>query len=140
MDLQLAARGDFHADRDDLISEGKVTVIFNNPISRRPPLVEVADRLVERLARLEEQMRHVVTAVEKLSNRDAEIDESLRKLSDRFSTSLAAQADSFRESLRKVTETYVSREDWAFWRSLLVAAFLALLAYCWNILIGAPHR
>ena len=114
--------------------------MFNNQSQRRAPLTDVADQLVERLARLEEQMRHVVTAVEKLSSRDAEIDESLRKLSDRFSTSLAEQADSFRESLRKVTETYVSREDWTFLRSLLVAVFLAFFAYCWNILIGPPHR
>lgn len=110
------------------------------PTSRRVPLGAMADELVERLARLEEQMRHVVTAVEKLSSRDSEIDESLRQLSDRFTASLAAQADSFHESLREVTETFVSREDWAFWKSLLVAAFLALIAYGWSTLIGTVHR
>ena len=108
--------------------------------SQPAPLAAMADELVERLARLEEQMRHVVTAVEKLSNRDSEIDEGLRQLSDRFTSSLAAQADSFNEALREVTETFVSREDWAFWKSLLVAAFLALIAYGWNTLVGTLHR
>jgi predicted nuclease with TOPRIM domain len=101
-------------------------------------LVEVTDELVERLARLEEQMRQVLVAVERLSNRDAELEASLRTLADRFSAALDTQAETFRQSLRDVTDKFVSREDWAFWKSLLTAALLALLAYGWTALIG--HR
>ena len=108
--------------------------------ARRSPPVSMAEELVERLARLEEQMRHVVTAVEKLTGRDSEIDESLRQLSDRLTASLTTQAEMFHDSLREVTETFVSREDWTFWKSLLVAAFLALIAYGWNTLVGGAHR
>lgn len=110
------------------------------PATRRVPLVAVADELVERLTRLEEQMRHVLMALEKLSSRDTEIDDGMRQLSDRFTASLSKQAEVFHESLREVTDTFVSREDWAFWKSLLVAAFLALIAYGWNSLVGSLHR
>lgn len=99
-------------------------------------LVAITDELVERLARLEEQMRHVVTAVERLSNRDAELEASLRSLAERFTAALEAQAETFRQSLRDVTEKFVSREDWAFWKSLLTGALLALIAYGWSTLIG----
>jgi len=99
------------------------------------PLAAMADEVVERLARLEEQMRHVVIAVEKLSNRDAELDASLRDMSDRFSASLATQAESFRGAIHEITEKFVSREDWAFWKSLLTGAVLALIAYGWTALI-----
>ncbi len=99
-------------------------------------LVAITDELVERLARLEEQMRHVVTAVEKLSNRDAELEASLRSLAERFTAALEGQAETFRQSLRDVTEKFVSREDWAFWKSLLTGALLALIAYGWSTLIG----
>ena len=110
---------------------------MRQPVSLKAgPLVAVADELVERLARLEEQMRHVVTAVEKLSNRDAELEASLRSLSERFTEALDAQAETFRQSLRDVTEQFVSREDWAFWKSLLTGALLALIAYGWSALIG----
>jgi predicted nuclease with TOPRIM domain len=109
---------------------------MRQPNSKAGPLVAVADELVERLARLEEQMRHVVTAVEKLSNRDAELEASLRSLSERFTEALDAQAETFRQSLRDVTDRFVSREDWAFWKSLLTGAVLALIAYGWSTLIG----
>ena len=99
-------------------------------------LLTMADEVVERLARLEEQMRHVVNAVERLANRDAELDTSLRAISDKFNDSLAAQAEMFRASLHDVTERFVSREDWSFWRSLLTAALLALVAYGWSALVG----
>jgi hypothetical protein len=99
----------------------------------------MTDELVDRLARLEEQMRYVVAAVEKLSTRDAELDASLRAMSDRFTQALAGQAETFRASLQDVTSKFVSREDWAFWKSLLTASMLALLAYGWNALLG-PHR
>ena len=46
----------------------------NGPSSSTAPLMAMADEVVERLARLEEQMRHVVNAVERLANRDAELD------------------------------------------------------------------
>ena len=109
---------------------------MRQPSSKAGQLVAVADELVERLARLEEQMRHVVTAVEKLSNRDAELEASLRSLSERFTEALDAQAETFRRSLGDVTERFVSREDWAFWKSLLTGAVLALIAYGWSTLIG----
>lgn len=104
--------------------------------AKTTPLISVADELVERLARLEEQMRHVVTSVERLSNRDAELEASLRALADRFSAALDAQAATFRDSLRDVTDKFVSREDWAFWKSMLTAALLALIAYGWSALIS----
>lgn len=107
-----------------------------NQATKVGPLVAVADELVERLARLEEQMRQVLTAVEQLSNRDAELEASLRALADRFAAGLDAQAETFRDSLRDVTEKFVSREDWAFWKSLLTAALLALIAYGWTTLIS----
>lgn len=99
-------------------------------------LLTMADEVVERLARLEEQMRHVVNAVERLANRDTELDISLRAISDKFNGSLVAQAELFRASLRDVTERFVSREDWSFWRNLLTAALLALVAYGWSSLLG----
>ena len=37
-------------------------------------IASIAEELVERLARLEEQMRQVVRVVEKLSNRDTELE------------------------------------------------------------------
>ncbi len=104
------------------------------------PLVAMADEVVERLARLEEQMRHVVSAVERLANRDAELDASLRAMSDQFTSALSGQAEMFRDSLKEVTENFVSRDDWAFWKSLLTAAFLALIAFGWNALVGGLHR
>ncbi|MGA9865693.1 MAG: hypothetical protein WBQ75_04555 [Acetobacteraceae bacterium] len=100
------------------------------------PLLAMADEVVERLARLEEQMRHVVNAVEKLANRDAELDASLRAMSEKFNDSLAAQAEMFRASLRDITERFVSREDWSFWKNLLTAALLGLLAYGWTAVLG----
>ena len=103
-------------------------------------LVAVADEVVDRLARLEEQMRNVVAAVDRLSSRDSELDASLRAMSDRFTTSLAAQAEMFRSSLEETTTKFVSREDWAFWKSLLSAGVLALIAYGWTSLTGATHR
>lgn len=104
--------------------------------SKDTPLLAMADEVVERLARLEEQMRHVVNAVEKLAGRDAELDASLRAMSEKFNEALAAQAETFRVSLRDITERFVSREDWSFWKSLLTAALLALLAYGWSALIS----
>jgi hypothetical protein len=99
----------------------------------------MTDELVDRLARLEEQMRYVVTAVERLANRDAELDASLRAMYERFSAAITAQGDTFRQSLQDVTGKSVSREDWAFWKSLLTASLLALLAYGWSALLGL-HR
>ena len=111
----------------------------SNQAAKAAPLVAVADELVERLARLEEQMRQVLAAVERLSNRDAELEANLRALADRFTAALDAQAQTFRGSLRDVTEKFVSREDWAFWKSLLTAALLALIAYGWSTLISRVH-
>ncbi|MGC8474786.1 MAG: hypothetical protein ACP5NP_00390 [Acetobacteraceae bacterium] len=99
-------------------------------------LVAVADELVERLARLEEQMRQVLSAVERLSSRDAELDASLRSMAERFSAALDVQAETFRASLKDVTDRFVSREDWVFWKSLLTAALLALVAYGWAAMTG----
>lgn len=105
-------------------------------ISKDVSLLTMADEVVERLARLEEQMRHVVNAVERLANRDTELDASLRMISDRFNDSLAAQTELFRASLRDVTERFVSREDWSFWRNLLTAALFAFVAYGWSSLVS----
>jgi hypothetical protein len=99
-----------------------------------PPLL-TSDEIIVRLTRLEEQMRYVVTAVEKLASRDAELDASSRAMNERFSMALASQADTFRASLQEVTGRFVSREDWAFWKSLLTASLLALLAYGWNTVL-----
>lgn len=60
--------------------------------SNTAPFVAMADEVVERLARLEEQMRHVVTAIERLATRDAELDTSFRAMSDRFASALSGQA------------------------------------------------
>lgn len=81
-------------------------------------------------------MRYVVSAVERLAGRDAELDTSLRAMSDKFNEALAAQAEMFRASLRDITERFVSREDWSFWKSLLTAALVALLAYGWSALVS----
>jgi seryl-tRNA synthetase len=97
------------------------------------------DEVVERLARLEEQVRQLASAVEKLANRDAELDSSLRMMSDRFSSSLAAQSEVLRTSLEESTKKFVSREDWLFWKSLLTAALLAIIAYAWNNITNQPH-
>lgn len=111
-------------------------IIMRNQSHSALPLAAMADEVVERLARLEEQMRHVVLAVEKLANRDTELDASLRAMSDRFNAALTAQSEVFRDSLKDVTDKFVSREDWAFWKSLLTAALVALIAYGWNAIIG----
>jgi hypothetical protein len=117
------------------LPRGQDILMATNPTSNPP----MTDELVDRLARLEEQMRYVVSAVEKLGTRDAELDASFRAMSDRFSLALASQAETFRASLQDVTGKFVSREDWAFWKSLLTASMLALLAYGWNALLG-QHR
>jgi TolA-binding protein len=104
------------------------------------PLVAVADELVERLARLEEQMRQVLAAVERLSSRDAELDASLRSMAERFSAALDVQAETFRASLKDVTDRFVSRDDWMFWKSLLTAAMLALVAYGWAAMVGHSNN
>ena len=105
-----------------------------------PPSLGLTDEVVERLARLEEQMRHVVIAVEKLANRDAELDASLRAMCDRFTSALASQSEMFRASLKEVTQNFVGRDDWAFWKSLLMAALFALMAFSWKTLTGDLHR
>jgi len=104
--------------------------------------VTITEELLVRLARLEEQMRHVVAAVDKLAERDAEQDSDMRTMSDKFTAALADQAETFRASLRDLTDRFVSREDWAFWKSLLTAGVLAMIAYAWHALIGSlgPHR
>src|SRR5947209_1973887 len=68
------------------------------------PSPGASDEVIVRLARLEEQMRHIVHAVEKLANRDAELDASLRAMSDRFTAALADQGETFRESVRQVCD------------------------------------
>lgn len=100
----------------------------------------VSDEIVERLARLEEQMRHVVNAVEKLTNRDAELDMYLRTISDRFTAALATQAESLRESVRQIGDKFMTRDDWAFWKNILTGGLLALIALGWSVLIGAIHH
>jgi hypothetical protein len=102
-------------------------------------MLALADEVAERLARLEEQMRYVVTALEHLSGRDSELEARLRELSDRFNQALTAHADSFRASLGEITDRFVSRDDWAFWKNLLTAALLGLLAYGWSTLSGIHH-
>ena len=102
-------------------------------------LTDLADEPLERLARLEEQMMHVLAAVEKLSSRDSELEVSLRSLSERFSQAMDAQAETFRSALNDLTVRFVSREDWMFWKSLLVAALLSLTAYGWSSLIAGQR-
>jgi hypothetical protein len=82
----------------------------------------------------------VVAAVDRLANRDVELDTSLRTMSDHFTASLAAQAEIFRTSLEETTQKFVSREDWTFWKNLLTAGIIALIAYGWTSLTGGVHR
>lgn len=100
-----------------------------------PKGATLADELLVRLTRLEEQMRHLARAVDRLADRDAELDTSLRMMSDRFTVALSDQAELFRRSLREVTEKFVSREDWAFWRSLFTGALVAVIAYGWRAIV-----
>ena len=86
--------------------------------------IAVTDEVVDRLARLEEQVRQLAASVDKLANRDAEL----------------AQSEMFRSSLEETSKKFVSREDWAFWKSLLTAALLALVAYAWANLTNVVHR
>lgn len=99
-------------------------------------IASIAEELVERLARLEEQMRQVVRVVEKLSNRDTELETSLRQLSERFSQALDSQADTFRVALNELTTQFVRREDWIFWKNLLTAGLLSIAAYGWGSLLS----
>lgn len=99
-------------------------------------IASIAEELVERLARLEEQMRQVVRVVEKLSNRDTELETSLRQLSERFSQALDSQADTFRIALSELATQFVRREDWIFWKNLLTAGLLSIAAYGWGSLLA----
>ena len=99
-------------------------------------IASIAEELVERLARLEEQMRQVVRVVEKLSNRDTELETSLRQLSERFSQALDNQADTFRIALSELATQFVRREDWIFWKNLLTAGLLSIAAYGWGSLLA----
>lgn len=103
---------------------------------REMPFVQLADEVASRLARLEEQVRYVVTAVERLSSRDTELEASLRDISERFNQALTAQAEAFRANLSEIADRFVSRDDWSFWKSILTAALLALTAYGWGALFG----
>lgn len=103
------------------------------------PFMALADEVAERLARLEEQMRYVVNAVEHLSGRDSELEASLRELAERFNAALTAQAETLRAGLSEIADKFVSREDWSFWKNLLTAALLALVAYGWGALLSI-HR
>ena len=102
-------------------------------------IASIAEELVERLARLEEQMRQVVRVVEKLSNRDTELETSLRQLSERFSEALDSQADTFRIAIKELATQFVRREDWIFWKNLLTAGLLSIAAYGWGSLLAASH-
>ena len=117
----------------------KGTNLLNSRTTKAEPIASLADELLERLARLEEQMMHVLAAVEKLSGRDSELEVSLRSLSERFSEAMDAQAEAFRSALNERTVRFVSREDWMFWKSLLVAALLSLTAYGWSSLIAGQR-
>jgi len=132
-------------DTGGAIDEPSSVTPIGEPTMRQTPtagsfLGAGIEEVVERLVRLEEQMRHVAIAVEKLASRDAELEESLRAMSERFNTSLATQRELFQASLKEVTESFVSREDWTFWKNLLMAAFIGLIAFGWNSLIGVLHR
>ncbi len=100
----------------------------------------ITDEVVDRLARLEEQVRQLAASVDKLANRDAELDAGFRAMSDRLSTALTAQAEMFRSALEDTARNFVTRDDWNFWKNLLTAAMLAMLAYGWNNLTGMLHR
>ena len=100
-------------------------------------LASIAEELVERLARLEEQMRQVVRVVEKLSSRDTELETSLRQVSERFSQALENQALTFREAMNELAEQFVRREDWLFWKNLMTAGLLSIAAYGWGSLFAA---
>jgi hypothetical protein len=113
---------------------------MRNGMEQSASFIAIADEVVDRLARLEEQMRYVGNAVEKLATRDSEIEANLRQLAEKFAAGLAEQNEMFQNSLQEVTQSFVSREDWAFWRSLLMAALLTLVAYGWNAVFALGHR
>ncbi len=92
------------------------------------------DEIIQRLTRLEEQVRQLAASVERLAARDAESDGNVHRLSERIADAIAEQNATFQESLKDVTDTFVSREEWFFWRNLMTAALLASLAYAWNLL------
>jgi hypothetical protein len=102
-----------------------------------PSGASISEELLVRLARLEEQMRHVVAAVDKLAERDSELESGLRAMSDRFSVAMSTQAEALRDSLQHLTDKFVSREDWAFWKSLLTAGVIAMIAYGWHAMLGS---
>ncbi len=99
-------------------------------------IASIAEELVERLARLEEQMRQVVRVVEKLSSRDTELETSVRQLAERFSQALENQAHTFREAMNDLAAQFVRREDWIFWKNLLTAGLLSIAAYGWGSLFA----
>ncbi len=108
--------------------------------SRNMGFAAMADEVVDRLARLEEQVRQLAVSVDKLTIRDSELDVSFRTMSDRLTAALSGQADMFHNALEETTKRFVSREDWVFWKNLLTAALLALVAYGWSNLTGFVRR
>ncbi len=100
----------------------------------------MANEVVDRLARLEEQVHQLAVSVDKLASRDAELDASFRGVSERFTAALNGQSEMFHHSLEETTKRFVTREDWTFWKNLLTAALFAMMAYGWSNLTGTMHR
>jgi hypothetical protein len=86
--------------------------------------------LVVRLTRLEERMQQVVTAIEKLAKRDAEFEDALRAMSDRFNITMSAQAEAFCNSLLRTTVTAAAvRVEPVFRRRSLIIFLRQLFVY-----------
>ncbi|HTW27884.1 MAG TPA: hypothetical protein VME92_12210 [Acetobacteraceae bacterium] len=94
------------------------------------------DDLLERLARVEEQLHSVAAAVERLATRDTDLDQGMRALAERVQSGLLAQAQEFREMIERLSGKYASREDLAMIKGLLVAAFGSLSAFAFHRITG----
>jgi TolA-binding protein len=95
-----------------------------------------AEDLIERLTRLEEQIRSLSGSVERLATRDVDLDQGLRTLAERMQTSLNEHSQEFRDSLDRIGGKFASRDEMAMVRALLLAAFGTLSAFALHHVTG----
>jgi hypothetical protein len=96
----------------------------------------IAEDVLERLARLEEQLRSLAAAVERLGDRDTHLDQGMRILVDRVQSMVTGQAEDFRESLERLSGKFASREDMAMVKALVLAAIGTLSAFAFRRITG----
>lgn len=99
-----------------------------------PP--RIAEDVLERLARLEEQIRVLAVAVERLGGRDADLDQGMRTLADRVQSMMAEQAQDFRDGLERLSGRFASREDMTMVKGLVLAAIGTLSAFAFHRITG----